>query len=192
MRKLVVAMGVSPLLIGLVLGANAYAAEDAGVEQSILSLRAARSTVTPGKLVSVDVVVRNIADLRTYQFQLAAAGGQRGKLTLENITIDKDRPDFVFGADTVIDAVDMTASRAGALRFDGGTRVEKEAYVATFHFRPTADAKGTFRIQLKEGEDSFLADSANTKIAHGTVNEVEVTVTNAKTTVRTLDVQRGK
>ena len=188
MARNVFVVGVAGLVgAGLAYAASGRAVPRDEVVGSALTLTSVRATVAPGDSVDVEVLVSDVDDLRVYQLQLQALEGERGGLVLEGMTVDKARADFVFGRDFVIDAVDMIGLRVGALRFDGGVKVEQAQYLATFHFRATADAKGTFRINVLEGEESFLADSSSQKIDYGAPLDLEVTVVGGKTPARIRD-----
>lgn len=166
------------MIAGVVIGCStlARAGDPTANAAATISVKAAQTTATAGSLVSVDAFVSNAADLAVFQLQLAATGGQKGSLTLESITIGKERPDFVFGEAEILDAVDMNQGRVGALRYTGGTNVVKPVYLATFHFRATNDANGTFKINLQNGNESFLNDSAAVQIPHQKSADAEVTV----------------
>jgi len=141
-----------------------------------VSLVKATSSRTSKGVVNVDVFVSHIRDLRTYQLQVEVTGGKRGALSLQRITVDKSRSDFVFGSDFVIDAVDEVQDRVGGLRFSGGKDVGEMGYLATFQFRATDNALGTFHVNLRIGEDTFLLDSHGDLIAFQKGSSLDLSV----------------
>ncbi|MHC5109013.1 MAG: hypothetical protein ACYTHJ_03940 [Planctomycetota bacterium] len=147
-------------------------------------LKADAQRIAAGELVSVDVFLKNVSDVAVYQVQVAATGGRQGGLELESIVIDKDREDFVFGDAQVIDAVDNTRARSGALMITGSTDVVDARYLVTYNFRATRNASGTFNVAIQAGEETFLLAPDSTKIAARAGTGVEVVV--GRTSGRTI------
>ncbi|MBI4717793.1 MAG: hypothetical protein HY763_08325 [Planctomycetes bacterium] len=154
-----------------------------------ISMRVAQSSAQPGGTVAVDVFVSNAKDMAVFQLRVEATGGDRGSMKLDGIKVAKERPDFVFGTAEILDAADMVNGRVGALRYNGGNTVDKPAYLATFTFKASDDAQGTFRFSLKEGDDNFLNDSNAILIPHKKGAPVEVSV--GKPTAKTREEERG-
>lgn len=175
MRKTHWAMTAAMSVMGLTL---ARAADPAPSAPTFI-LKATQAVVQPGGTVAVDVFVSGAADFAVYQLQLAAAGAGTGGLALEGIQIDKARTDYVFAGMQVVDAVDMSQGRAGALRFSGGVAVTKPMYLATFTFKATADAQGTFKINVRQGEETFILDSASETVPYAKSADVQVAVGSA-------------
>jgi len=114
-----------------------------------------------GEVISFDVYVSNVGDLRTYQIAMDIVGGREGALTRIPGQIDATRSDFVFGTSQNVNAVDDTSGRLGGVRFEGGVNVGQAAYLGTFHYQVPEGASGQFVAKVRMGEDSFLADTNN-------------------------------
>jgi hypothetical protein len=69
---------------------------------------------------NVDAYVTGVVDLRTYQVSPVARGGGAGVITTEDLRIDEDRVDYVFGAVDAIVAEDAVGKRAGATMMSEG------------------------------------------------------------------------
>lgn len=129
-----------------------------------MTAMASRAQARPGALVAVDVYLSNIDDLNAYQVRLTASGGRQGSLTTEDVQIDRTRADYVFGDDQIVDMVDGRArsARAGAVRLQGGTAVGTHPrYAATFYFRASLDAKGTFTINVEKGPAASMMTTSS-------------------------------
>jgi hypothetical protein len=118
------------------------------------------SAANEGEIVSFDVFVTNAQDLRTYQIALDVVGQEGGLIRVPG-QIDATRPDFIFGADQNVNAVDDTTGRLGGVRFDGGVTVDRPVYLGTFNYEVPAGASGQFVARVRLGDDSFLADTNN-------------------------------
>lgn len=176
MRRTMVTFATGVLFAGLSGTLRAGDAPPASSTFASINVKATQANAAPGGLVSVEAFVSNAQDLAVFQLQLGATGGEKGTLTLEGITVAKERPDFVFGTAEVLDAVDMNQGRVGALRYTGGSNVAKPVYLATFNFRASPDALGTFKINLRAGDESFLNDSAAVLIPHKKGADAEVII----------------
>lgn len=140
-----------------------------------------QTSIMPGDAVTADVFVAGASDLRLYQVAVDATGGTAGKLSLENMVIDKSRADYVFGTLQLVDAVDMTQGRMGSVLFSGGVEAAQPMYVGTYTFRSSTDASGTFYVQIRVGRDSFLQNSVDEAIAYRVGQPAMVTVGAAPT-----------
>ena len=129
-----------------------------------MTVMASRAQARPGALVAVDVYLSNIDDLGAYQVRLTASGGRQGSLNIEDVQIDRTRTDYVFGGDQIVDMVDGRArsARAGAVRVQGGTAVDTyPMYAATFYFRASQDARGTFTINVEKGPAASMMTTSS-------------------------------
>lgn len=116
-----------------------------------------------------DVYVQNVAGLRTYQVKLEATGGTAGSLAMTDVRIDEARQDYVFAGNEAIKAADHGGSRLGGTLFSGTVDVTAPVYLGTWRFRPSADAAGTFNVNVIPGAESFIADTANMPLPINTV-----------------------
>ena len=112
-----------------------------------------------GDRFTVDVYISGVADLRTYQVALDTWGGATGSLTREDLSVDVDRADYVFGAAQAIQASDPVHGRIGAVLFDGSVDAADSRYLGSYTFQASRNASGTFTIGVQPGGNTFLADS---------------------------------
>lgn len=121
-----------------------------------ISLVATQSRVFPGRTVSVDIFVSGMVNLRTFQVALDVVGGTAGTLTIEDMQIDRDRDDYVFGTLPKVDAADVSGHRVGGLLMSGRVNATERSYLGTATLVPSADAAGTFQVTVKGGDRSTL------------------------------------
>ncbi|MBI1825419.1 MAG: hypothetical protein HY287_05645 [Planctomycetes bacterium] len=124
----------------------------------------------------VDVFVDGAKGLRSYQVTLDVTGGTSGQLSRTDLTIDQKRTDFVFGTDKTIIADDKAGGRAGAVLFDGSVDVDKNGYLGTYAFQPTADAKGSFSINVRVGTETILGDPRNKDMEYSAGPDAIITI----------------
>jgi hypothetical protein len=117
-----------------------------------------------GDLHFVDVFVQGVTGLRTYQVSLVVDGGTQGELVRDEVSVEEQRPDFVFKDLDVITAADQIGGRAMSTLRDGIVDRPEASYLGTYAFRATPDAAGTFEVTVDMSEKSFLADSQNEMI----------------------------
>src|SRR5207244_658745 len=103
----------------------------------------------------------SVKGLRSYQVSLDTNGGSAGSLTRTDLVINKNRPDYVFGTEQSIVAEDKAGGRAGAVLFDGSVDVAKGGYLGTYAFEASADAKGSFAVNVQVGQGTILGDARN-------------------------------
>jgi hypothetical protein len=116
--------------------------------RSSVRLAPDRSTVAPGNLIDVDVYLEDaLADLRGYQLHVAAAGGERGALDLVDIAIH-ERRDHVFAGLADWRAFNARTGQMLAGLDQPGVATSPGAYLATFTFKASPDAVGTFSVEL--------------------------------------------
>lgn len=109
-----------------------------------------------------DVFVQNVPELRTYQVKMEVSGGTAGSLTMTDVRIDKNRADYVFSGNEAIDAADQTGSRLGGTLFNGTVAVAAPKYVGTWRYRPTPDAAGTFKVEIRPNNtETFIQNQEN-------------------------------
>jgi hypothetical protein len=134
-------------------------------EQVTLSVVPSLDRVPAGGSVDVDVYVSTVSDLRAYQVALEVTGGRRGRFELTQIRIDTDRAEYAFGSSKIVEAIDLSEARVGVLPFNGTADVLKSAYLGTFTFRASEDAKGTFDVHVQLGQKSLLRRSGGQAVA---------------------------
>jgi hypothetical protein len=167
----------------VVLGAaNMAAAMDqtqANAPAAAVTVKAVQGSVQPGGTVTVEAYVSGAVNVAAYQIQLRATGGSKGTLTLESMSVDKQRQDFAFfqaGAE-LIDLQDQKNEWLGLVRVSGGSDMIKPVYAATFVFRASADAAGVFKINVpNDNQDTYILDTAGLQVMHKIGAPVEVSV----------------
>ncbi len=141
------------------------------------SLRVATDarSVDPGDLVTVRILLDADAvsrlhwskpALQSYQLHLDVSGGRRGWLDLIDITIE-DRGDFIFDDSAgVFDAYNVWSGQMLAGLDAGYVALLPDAYLATFTYRVSPDAVGTFVIDVAhdetDGNQTFLVGREQT------------------------------
>ncbi len=110
-----------------------------------IELRSRARRIRRGATVQVDVLLTGpLADVRGYQLHLAPSGGRRGALELIDIAIH-DRKDRALSFDWA--AFNVATSQMVAGRDAAGIATQG-GYLATFTFKASADAVGTFSVNL--------------------------------------------
>ncbi|UCE61193.1 MAG: hypothetical protein JSU63_05475, partial [Phycisphaerales bacterium] len=116
--------------------------------------------IQPLGTVAVDVFIGPAVDVAAYEVVVQVSGGIAGSLTLDGITIDEQRPDYVFASvPGAVSVVDEDGARASASVGSNGVEVLESAYLATFVYTADADASGVFDVTLRGNNASFLNDS---------------------------------
>ncbi len=141
-----------------------------------IELVPSRTELQPGEAVAVDVLLSGAFDVRNYQVTLVVDGGDSGRLHGEDLRIDAQRADFIFGYGSMLSAVDHPGDRIGAVLVSGGVDVVDPAYLGTFTLRATEDASGTFSVYAAlENHGSMLNSSDNQQIRFSSpAAEIEV------------------
>lgn len=172
----------------LVLGVgNMAQAVDQTPAGATVSVKTLQSAVQPGGIITVEAYVSGAMNVSAYQVQLEASGGTKGTLTVESMTVDKQRQDFAFyqANSEMLDVQDKNAKWVGLVRTSGASDMVKPSYVATFTFRASADAAGSFKINVRsDSTETFILAQDGVQIPHKASVAVEVNV-GAPTPVRT-------
>ena len=168
------------VLVGCLSGGLAYAADAAGAK---FKVTATQKVVAPRETFTVEVRLVNVTDLGALQFMMKTTGGTQGTLTVVDIAMDKERPDYVFGTAQAIAAVDEQQWRAGAVLMNGGRDFES-ASVATVTLRASTDAAGTFQVNVAKNQETFLRDSTAAPIPVFIGKDLTITVSDRATPLR--------
>lgn len=158
----------APVIDGAMLKGTALTVSTAALTPRgpAINVVAAQPTVAADGLVSVDVFLSQANDLRGYQVALEAVGGRAGALQLVDIHQETARPDFIFGAQQIVNAVDVNGGRAVAALFTGTVDLTSPAYLATFTYKASSDAAGQFKIKVRVSDETALRDSNTNPIAY--------------------------
>jgi len=125
--------------------------------EAVISLAADQEAIAAGDWVTVEVRLTSSAATRAYQIALEVAGGDAGELTLVDITIEEERPDYLFYGPYCVHSEDETQSRAVAALTDGTAAATSGAYIATFTFQASVDASGEFTVSVQPAQ-TLLSD----------------------------------
>ncbi len=125
----------------------------------LLTTVASEATIAPGSAVTVTVFLSGVADLRGLQVALDVTGGMSGALEQESMSIAVDRPDYVFGSRPAVTSTDPVSGRLLSALYSGGVAVTETAYVGTYVFRASPDARGTFIVNVRTNHETLLRDS---------------------------------
>ena len=135
-----------------------------------------RPILQAGDRIAIDVLVADVEDLQTFQVILDTDGGERGSLELEQIVIDDRRGGYVFGRGNALEATNVKTREAGAVQLTGSVNVTEPALLATFLFRASRDAAGTFTVSLAGSEHTFLRNGGASAIECRTDATLGVTI----------------
>ena len=139
------------------------------VGESRIVARPRDAGIRAGDNIAIDVFLADAqSSLQSYQLHVEASGGDQGTTRLEDIRVEK-RKDFVF-AETAgrFDAVNVTKGQMLSGLNDGGVATRPLAYLATYVYRATPDARGMFVVDVRHDEASlhqtFLVSDFRSKI----------------------------
>jgi cysteine-rich repeat protein len=116
------------------------------VGRATIELRQSLQQVGPGALVEVDVLLATpLTDLRGYQLHVGTSGGKSGGLELVDISIGKSEFNEKAGRWSAFN----TRTHQMLAGLDGpGVSTPAGSHLATFMYRASADAAGTFAVEL--------------------------------------------
>ncbi len=144
---------------------------------TIMAVTASQGTIQPGESVTLEVSVKGgISDVRAYQVALTISGGTAGQLTMSDMWMDSERADYVFIGHQKLDAVDRTGGRMGAVILSGGTGAMPRAYLASYTLEASADASGTFTVNIRTADTSLVANTGSRFIEFASGPDAVITV----------------
>ena len=154
-----------------------------------LRLDTTADRIAPGQRFEVEVLLTGDVDaLQAYQLHLEASGGRRGQLVLEDIVIES-RSDSAFADSNSFQAANPATGQVLRGRNTGDTAVSGEAYLATYTFRASKDAAGSFVIDVLTDEDrgdqTFLVSNFVDQVVVDAVSPVTVEIAPARRGRRT-------
>jgi hypothetical protein len=137
------------------------------VGQARLRVEASQREAGPGTVVPFRIYSDDaIDDLRGYQLDVIVTGGASGSLQLVAIEIES-RKDFVFAnRPDGFSAVNETTGQMLAGLEGAGHPARRRGYMATYFYRVSRDAAGSFVVDVRSDDDSqtYLIASENGKI----------------------------
>ena len=144
--------------------------------QTRILLNADRTILQAGDQIAIDVLVANVENLQTFQVALDVKGGEQGSLELQQIVIDENRPEYVFGRGNALDATNVKTREAAAVLLSDSVDAAEPALLATFLFRASRGAAGTFTFSLAGSEHTFLRDAGAVAIESRTDSTLQLTI----------------
>ena len=143
-------------------------------ETATIDLAASRMFMRPGDTVDVDAYASGALSLRSYQVAVDASGGTAGGLIQDTLSIDPARDVLSPGGVTYI-GTDHVGGRIVNVREVGGEAVADDTYLATFSFRASPAADGTFTFSVRLA-DTGLANADSERVDVVSTNGATVTV----------------
>jgi hypothetical protein len=131
-----------------------------GTATAVLAVVPRRRAVGPGARFSVDVYVRDVADLRGYQLQFSVDGAVK-PVTL---WVDTSRSDYVFREVTSYPVASQAEGRLASVALAGGVPVRDWSYLGSGTFAVSKSARSQRVRQLGLVEGTILVDSENEMI----------------------------
>ncbi len=125
----------------------------------VLTLRSSQKKIKAGGTVDVEIFISNAKDIRGYQFDLEISGEHSGKLERISGKVDTHHPAYIFKdtADAHF-AYNPTTGQLLNILQTGGVACEN-AYAATFTYKVSDDATGTFFLQFRRSPKTVTLNS---------------------------------
>ncbi len=157
------------------------------VDSTGLRLVASADRARPGQTIAVDVYATDgIKDLRGYQLHLGARGGKAGSLELVDIVIE-DRPTAAYAdVEGEWTAFNALSEQMVAGLDTPGVATNRGAYLATFIYRVSREARGAFVVDVLHDDAAgsyrtfLFATPANGKIAIDSTSPATIVVGEAR------------
>ncbi len=154
-----------------------------------LTLESSNRTVRRGATFQVHAYINSpLNALSGYQLHAGVSGGRGGSLELVDVSV-ADRDDCVFvDAGGVFEAFNIDASQMLSGLHDGHVATVAKGYLATFTYRVSDDAVGTFVIDILHDES---AKDQSFLIGAGNRDKVEITDSTPAVVVVTSGTSRS-
>lgn len=137
----------------------------AGGPVTTFTLVADTEFIDPEQPVNIDVYIDDVTYLGAYEVKLKVSGGSAGDLLLKAITVDKNRPDYVFATASIHEAKNVGQARVGVALETDGVSTQGLKYLTTFSYLAVAGATGAFEVAVQEGGATFLNDELGGRLA---------------------------
>lgn len=119
------------------------------VGKAVINVMASRRTVVPGETFDVRLFVQgSIEDLQSYQLHVEATGGWSGHVVLEDIHVEARR-DHVYAGLDEFSAFNVENGQMLAGLDNGGVQTQPGGYLATYTYRASDNATGTFVVDVR-------------------------------------------
>lgn len=142
-----------------------------------IAVVASQGAIQAGAAVTLEVFVKGgVSDVRAYQVALTISGGTAGQLTTSDLWMDSERADYVFVGHEKLDAVDRTGGRMGGVLLSGGTGAMQRAYLGSYTLEASADASGTFTVNIRTADTSLVAATGSRFIEFASGPDAVITV----------------
>ncbi len=148
------------------------------VGQTGITVDADQRCLSRGETVDVKVILTQpLDDLRGYQLDLDVSGGRAGTLELVAVELERTQA-FVFnGRGDTFDATNIEKSQVLCGLVGEGVETPASAYLATFTYRASEDAVGTFVIDVPKDGQTYLVATDNGKIEPTRITPAVILVT---------------
>ncbi len=156
------------------------------IDRTSVTLEADVQRVRPGALLHVDVYFDGaVSDLRGYQLHVVPLGGDRGHLELVDISVE-NRKDAAMDAQWQAFNIDKHQVVVGTDA--AGSPTAARAYLATFTYRVSRDARGSFLVDLLHDN----ADPAQRTFVFPTPNRAKIEVSGTTPAMITVVPDGGR
>jgi hypothetical protein len=147
------------------------------VGESDITFAAARHRANPGDLIEVRVLLgEGQPNLQSYQLDVEAAGGRSGALKLVDIRLAPAKDAVFAGANDAFAAFNVAKGQMlGGVR-SSGLGTADGAYLASFMFEATPDARGDFVVDLRPAGQTFLIAEYDDMILIDTTSPAVITI----------------
>ena len=120
-------------------------------------------TVKAGGLVTVDIMMDIVTDLRGYNVAADAVLVDGRILERDDLVINSGRRDYIFrGSQGTYSAIDQSQGRAMSALATGGKTTTAETYLATIIFRTATDMVGVVNLSLNSAKNQLRDSTGRT------------------------------
>ncbi len=153
---------------------------DAG--EATLHAIADKRAIASGETVDIRIfVVDAMQDFQSYQLEAVVSGGRRGSLELVDVTVES-RSDGVFGRPADFDAANVQRGQMLAGVAAPVARSRPRGYLATYRFKASPNAVGTFVFDIAADGQTYLVSGFNGKVDVMSTSPAVVVVTSPRST----------
>lgn len=146
-------------------------------EPAKIELNVRSRFVRPGGLIEVDAFASDANGINGYELGLVAQALRQGDVTLEHVSVDPQRRDYVFATVENIPLDDMEFGRIGGVSLGGPVNVSKQkrSYLGTFTYRVSENTVGAVRLGVSPDFNGLWKSSIE-RVRTEAINEIVVMV----------------
>lgn len=123
---------------------------------ALITLVPDTNQIEPGQVVEVKAFIDGAVDLRAYQVAVDVTGGTQGEVTVKDIFVDTNHPDWVFSELQAVSAANRPGARLMGALYNGGINVDERKYAGTIVLEASPTARGAFVIGLRQNTETTL------------------------------------